>query len=255
MSTVPLEIEADVVGRRRAGRGACAARSTWPRRPGASPASGSPRTQPPACPEAVAAVREADWVVLGPGSWFTSVLPHLLVPGARRGAGAHHGAALPGAQPGRLRRETAGSARPDHLAVLSDHVPGLRFDAVLADPGSIEDVDATGRRRRRPRRAAGAAPGRHRPRQRPARPAAPGRRPARRPRAQLGRRLTWRPHDRPAHDRPAPGTSVTGCPRGRTRRRTRRGAARWRGRLAPDHRSVDRTAGGQEAVAGWPAWR
>src|SRR5262249_17284791 len=34
----------------------------------------------PACPEAVAAVREADWVVLGPGSWFTSVLPHLLVP-------------------------------------------------------------------------------------------------------------------------------------------------------------------------------
>ena len=27
---------------------------------------------------------EADWVVLGPGSWFTSVLPHLLVPEAVR---------------------------------------------------------------------------------------------------------------------------------------------------------------------------
>ena len=35
---------------------------------------------PPACPEAVAAVHEADWVVVGPGSWFTSVLPNLLVP-------------------------------------------------------------------------------------------------------------------------------------------------------------------------------
>ena len=30
-------------------------------------------------PEAVDAVREADLVVLGPGSWFTSVIPHLLV--------------------------------------------------------------------------------------------------------------------------------------------------------------------------------
>ena len=34
----------------------------------------------PACPEAVAAIREADVVTLGPGSWMTSVLPHLLLP-------------------------------------------------------------------------------------------------------------------------------------------------------------------------------
>ena len=33
----------------------------------------------PACAAAVDAVREADVVVLGPGSWFTSVLPHLLL--------------------------------------------------------------------------------------------------------------------------------------------------------------------------------
>lgn len=33
----------------------------------------------PACAAAVDAVREADLVVLGPGSWFTSVLPHLLL--------------------------------------------------------------------------------------------------------------------------------------------------------------------------------
>jgi uncharacterized cofD-like protein len=33
----------------------------------------------PATPEAVDAVREADLVVLGPGSWFTSVIPHLLL--------------------------------------------------------------------------------------------------------------------------------------------------------------------------------
>jgi uncharacterized cofD-like protein len=33
----------------------------------------------PACAAAVDAVREADAVVLGPGSWFTSVIPHLLL--------------------------------------------------------------------------------------------------------------------------------------------------------------------------------
>ncbi len=33
----------------------------------------------PATPDAVDAVREADLVVLGPGSWFTSVIPHLLL--------------------------------------------------------------------------------------------------------------------------------------------------------------------------------
>src|SRR5665647_3578790 len=35
---------------------------------------------PPAPAEAIAAVEAAGWVVLGPGSWFTSVMPHLLVP-------------------------------------------------------------------------------------------------------------------------------------------------------------------------------
>ena len=38
---------------------------------------------PPACPEAVTAVEAADWVVIGPGSWFTSIMPTLLVPGLR----------------------------------------------------------------------------------------------------------------------------------------------------------------------------
>lgn len=38
----------------------------------------------PACTEALTAIELADWVILGPGSWYTSVLPHLLLPELRR---------------------------------------------------------------------------------------------------------------------------------------------------------------------------
>ena len=88
---------------------------------------------PPACPEAVQAIGEADWVVLGPGSWFTSVLPHLLVPElatALVGTRARRLVALNLApQPG----ETEGFSPHAHLEVLADHAPALTIDVVLAD--------------------------------------------------------------------------------------------------------------------------
>ena len=96
---------------------------------------------PPACPEAVAAVDSADWVVLGPGSWFTSVMPHLLVP--ELSAALHRT---------RARRCVTLNLRPEsedegmtcyeHLCALQAHAPDLRIDVVVADPGSIEDLDA-----------------------------------------------------------------------------------------------------------------
>lgn len=94
---------------------------------------------PPACPAAVQAVRDADVVVLGPGSWFTSVLPHLLVPDLA--AALHETGALRVlvlnlvAQQG----ETAGFSPETHLEVLAAHAPGLKLDAVLADPTTVSD--------------------------------------------------------------------------------------------------------------------
>lgn len=35
---------------------------------------------PPAQPEALEAIESADFVIFGPGSWYTSIIPHLLVP-------------------------------------------------------------------------------------------------------------------------------------------------------------------------------
>jgi uncharacterized cofD-like protein len=94
---------------------------------------------PPAAPEAVTAVRRADWVVLGPGSWFTSVLPHLLVPALAAAiveTGAKKVIALNLApQPG----ETAGFSPERHLEVLAAHAPGLSVDVVLADVETVSD--------------------------------------------------------------------------------------------------------------------
>ena len=97
--------------------------------------------RPPACPEAVAAVTDAGWVVLGPGSWFTSVIPHLLVPGladALRATPARRVVVLNLApQPG----ETAGFAPETHLEVLAGYAPWLRVDAVLADLDAVPYPD------------------------------------------------------------------------------------------------------------------
>jgi uncharacterized cofD-like protein len=98
--------------------------------------------QPPACPEALAAVDAADVLVLGPGSLFTSMLPHLLVPEMGRAlqqASARRVLVLNLApQPG----ETSGFAPETHLEVLLQHAPTLRFDVVIADPGAVVDDGA-----------------------------------------------------------------------------------------------------------------
>ncbi|POX39615.1 hypothetical protein C3486_17485 [Streptomyces sp. Ru73] len=94
---------------------------------------------PPAVPEAVEAVRDADWVVLGPGSWFSSVIPHLLVPQLREAleeTKARKVLSLNLApQPG----ETEGFSPQRHLEVLARHAPKLAFDVVLADQDAVPD--------------------------------------------------------------------------------------------------------------------
>lgn len=97
---------------------------------------------PPACKPALEAIRRADWVVLGPGSWFTSVLPHLLVPElaqALRETSARRCVTMNlGPQVG----ETEGYSAEAHLEVLGSHAPDLRLDAVLADPRAVDDPAA-----------------------------------------------------------------------------------------------------------------
>jgi uncharacterized cofD-like protein len=87
---------------------------------------------PPTCPQAIAVIAEADWLIFGPGSWYTSVLPHLLVPGLAR--------AIVESPARRLvtlnlanDNETHGLSVADHLAALKWYLPELRADTVLGD--------------------------------------------------------------------------------------------------------------------------
>lgn len=94
--------------------------------------------RPRACTEALLAVGEADLVVLGPGSWFTSVLPHLLVPDlatALATTAARRILVLNLApQPG----ETAGFSPEQYVTALGEHAPpGFTVHAVLADIDTV----------------------------------------------------------------------------------------------------------------------
>ncbi len=92
---------------------------------------------PQACAEAVAAILAAEWVVLGPGSWFTSVIPHLMVPGLRRALADTAGRLIIVLNLEAQAGETSGYAPEDHLAALFEHAPELTVHTVVADASSV----------------------------------------------------------------------------------------------------------------------
>ena len=117
----------------------CAARSRSPPPTARSCRSRSTRRDPQPCPEALAAVAEADWVVLGPGSWFTSVMPHLMVPELRDALVRTDARIVVVLNLVDEAGETSGFGPTDHLAALVEHAPDLRIHTVLADSDSVGD--------------------------------------------------------------------------------------------------------------------
>ncbi|MCL3837291.1 gluconeogenesis factor YvcK family protein [Aeromicrobium duanguangcaii] len=142
MANVPLDIEADVrfgsPDRIEVVRGQVEVATTS----GRILAVRLDPANPPACPQAVSALETAEWVTIGPGSWFTSVMPTLLVPQLR-----HALLRTPAkralilnlvGQPG----ETEHLTPAEHLEVLAAHAPDLHLDLVVADAHTTVDVPA-----------------------------------------------------------------------------------------------------------------
>ncbi|MDH2415797.1 uridine diphosphate-N-acetylglucosamine-binding protein YvcK [Nocardioides sp. CER19] len=92
---------------------------------------------PPAAPVALEAIGGADWIFIGPGSWFTSVMPHLMVPALRGALATTPARVVVVLNLAEQAGETPGFGPADHLAVLLSHAPDLRVDAVLADRSSV----------------------------------------------------------------------------------------------------------------------
>jgi uncharacterized cofD-like protein len=141
LSTQPIEIVADVIGLDpndpdavREVRGQVAVATTPGHVVGV-------RLDPPsvdACPQAVEAVLDADWVVFGPGSWFTSVIPHLLVPDMVKALAASSARSVVTLNMCAQLGETEGFSPETHLEVLGAHAPDLQVDVVLAARRALE---------------------------------------------------------------------------------------------------------------------
>ncbi|THJ03705.1 uridine diphosphate-N-acetylglucosamine-binding protein YvcK [Nocardioides sp.] len=98
--------------------------------------------EPEVSPVVVDAIAEADWAVLGPGSWFTSVLPHLLVPQLRQALVETDARLVVVLNLAEQAGETGGFGASDHLAVLAEHAPDLAIHTVLADRECVaEELD------------------------------------------------------------------------------------------------------------------
>jgi uncharacterized cofD-like protein len=137
MAVAPLDIQAEVeldgVIRTMHGQVACALTSGRVRAISLVPPN------PPVSPEAIQAILDADWVVFGPGSWFTSVLPHLKVPELAKALHSTSARRLVILNLAPQVGETAGFSPQEHLEALRMHAPSLRIDAVLADTSVVED--------------------------------------------------------------------------------------------------------------------
>ena len=95
-------------------------------------------SHPTTRPEVLAALREADWITMGPGSWFSSVLPHLLVRSLRDAIVASPATKilllnLDSNKEQASVGEYAGYSPREHCEILSEYAPELHFDLVIAD--------------------------------------------------------------------------------------------------------------------------
>ena len=88
-------------------------------------------------PEAVEAIRQADAILIGPGSLYTSILPNLLVPKLAEAMVESDAVKMficnVMTQPG----ETDNYTVSDHLKAVHDHIGHHLFDYVIVNNGEI----------------------------------------------------------------------------------------------------------------------
>ncbi len=88
---------------------------------------------PPAYPDTINAITNADMIIVGPGSLYTSVLPNLLVPNLRLAFQESQAMKLYISNVATQHGETDHYSVQDHVRTIADHIGGTPFDFVLAN--------------------------------------------------------------------------------------------------------------------------
>ncbi len=96
-----------------------------------------------AYPPAIQAINEADLIVIGPGSLFTSIIPNLLIHGVTEAIAASRARKVFVLNIMNMRQETFAMTGVDYLEALSRHAPPAIIDTVLAQGGRTLDSVAT----------------------------------------------------------------------------------------------------------------
>ena len=96
----------------------------------------------PAYPGAVRALLNADLIVAGPGSLYTSVLPNLLVPAIAKAIEASPARKVYVCNVATQRGETETYTVADHVVALERHIQGSLFPIVLANDNLAVDFEA-----------------------------------------------------------------------------------------------------------------
>src|SRR5581483_2401778 len=93
-------------------------------------------------PDALRAVMEADMVVIGPGSLYTSVLPNLLVPGLREAVRSSRAGKVFVSNIATQVGDTEGMDVLEHVHIIHSHVGHGLFDYVVANDNFSSEVPA-----------------------------------------------------------------------------------------------------------------
>jgi uncharacterized cofD-like protein len=88
---------------------------------------------PPAFPEAIKAILNADLIVIGPGSLYTSILPNLLVPDITQALRSSKAIKVYVCNIATQKGETDHYTCGDHIRALEDHVGEGIFDVVVVN--------------------------------------------------------------------------------------------------------------------------
>lgn len=90
---------------------------------------------PPVTPQVLAALREADFITFGPGSWFSSVMPHFLLKEQVQALleSKAKKVIILNLQESKKAGEFAGNSPTEHLKLILSYAPSLLVDYAIAD--------------------------------------------------------------------------------------------------------------------------